>query len=397
VAVSHPANWGSFKKDLLRQAIRRADLDDVRVVTEPEAAAIHYASQARIEPGAVIAVYDLGGGTFDVALLRKRVGGWDILGEPEGIERLGGVDFDEAVFRHVASACGGVLDELDPDDAAAMAAVSRLRQECIEAKEALSGDSDVDIPVLLPTFQTEVRLTRAEFEQMIRPTLADSIAAMNRALRSAKVEPTAVTAVLLVGGSSRIPLVAELVSSQLGRPVAVDAHPKYGIALGAAILAADHASAGTAVTTEVRILPEFQAPAAATAAALAAGTDSSGGISPVAAAGAAGLAAGAGAVAGAALAGSSDPAAPAAPAAGGPSSSGNFPAASPSVGSSGGFPAAAASAAPPAGATPAAPGAPGSGGFPAAGSPPRPSTPCSSVSPWPCWPPSIPASFSARR
>jgi actin-like ATPase involved in cell morphogenesis len=365
VAISHPANWGSFKKDLLRQAIRRADLDDVRVVTEPEAAAIHYASQARIGPGAVIAVYDLGGGTFDVALLRKRVGGWDILGEPEGIERLGGVDFDEAVFRHVAAACGGALDDLDPDDAAAMAAVSRLRQECIEAKEALSGDLDVDIPVLLPTFQTEVRLTRAEFEQMIRPTLADSIAALNRALRSAKVEPTAVTAVLLVGGSSRIPLVGELVSSQLGRPVAVDAHPKYGIALGAAILAADHASAGTAVTTEVRVLPEHQAPAAATAASAAAGTDSSGGVGLGTVAAAAGLAAGAGAVAGAALAGSSDPSAPAV--GGTPISSGNFPA-SPGAPSSGGVPAPAApgSGGYAAAGTPRAPGTAGSGGFPAA-------------------------------
>jgi actin-like ATPase involved in cell morphogenesis len=307
VTVTHPANWGAFKKDLLRQAIRRADLEDFRMVTEPEAAAIHYASQERIEPGAVIAVYDLGGGTFDVALLRKQVAGWDILGEPEGIERLGGVDFDEAVFQHVVSAAGGALDDLDPDDGATLAAVARLRQECIEAKEALSSDSDVTIPVLLPALQTEVRLTRAEFEGMIRPTLADSISAINRALRSAKVEPDVVTAVLLVGGSSRIPLVAELVSSQLARPVAVDAHPKYGIALGAAILAADHASSGTAVTTEVRVVPEHHAPAAATAASAAASTDTNGGAAPSlgpAAATAAALAAGAagGAVAGTAAA-----------------------------------------------------------------------------------------------
>nr|MBO2502429.1 Hsp70 family protein [Thermoanaerobacterales bacterium] len=238
VAVSHPANWGAYKLDLLRQAITRADLDDVATVTEPEAAAIHYASQSRVEPGSVVAVYDLGGGTFDAAVLRKAGDGWEILGSPEGIERLGGVDFDQAVFHHVATAISPALDELDPDDPAAQAAVARLRQECVDAKEALSSDTDVSIPVLLPGLQTEVRLTRSEYEAMVRPALTDSITAMNRALRSAEVEPQGITAVLLVGGSSRTPLVAELVSSAFGRPVAVDAHPKYAVCTGAAITAA---------------------------------------------------------------------------------------------------------------------------------------------------------------
>ncbi|MFS8481148.1 MAG: Hsp70 family protein [Acidimicrobiia bacterium] len=238
VAVSHPANWGAYKLDLLRQAITRADLDDVATVTEPEAAAIHYASQSRVEPGSVVAVYDLGGGTFDAAVLRKAGDGWEILGSPEGIERLGGVDFDQAVFHHVATAISPALDELDPDDPAAQAAVARLRQECVDAKEALSSDTDVSIPVLLPGLQTEVRLTRSEYEAMVRPALTDSITAMNRALRSAEVEPQGITAVLLVGGSSRTPLVAELVSSAFGRPVAVDAHPKYAVCTGAAIMAA---------------------------------------------------------------------------------------------------------------------------------------------------------------
>jgi molecular chaperone DnaK len=238
IAVSHPANWGPYKLDLLRQAARLADLDGVVTVSEPEAAAIHYASQARVDPGAVIAVYDLGGGTFDAAVLRKTATGWEVLGAPEGIERLGGIDFDAAVHHHVASSIAPALDELSPDDPAALAAAARLRQECVDAKEVLSSDSDVAIPVLLPTLQTDVRLTRAEYEQMVRPALADTITSLNRALRSAGVGPEDVTTVLLVGGSSRTPLVAELVSSALRRPVAVDAHPKYGVALGAAITAA---------------------------------------------------------------------------------------------------------------------------------------------------------------
>ncbi|HET6953291.1 MAG TPA: Hsp70 family protein [Acidimicrobiales bacterium] len=243
VAVSHPANWGSYKLDLLRQSIRLADLDHVVTLSEPEAAAIHYAAQARLAPGSVIAVYDLGGGTFDVAVLRKTEAGWAILGEPEGIERLGGVDFDSAVFHHVTEAVAPAVDDLDPDEPAAQAAVARLRQECVEAKEALSSDADVSIPVLLPSLQTEVRLTRGEYEQMVRPALSDTINAVHRALRSAKVTAEDLTSVLLVGGSSRTPLVGELVTSALGRPVAVDAHPKFGVALGAALTAAGTAGA----------------------------------------------------------------------------------------------------------------------------------------------------------
>jgi actin-like ATPase involved in cell morphogenesis len=238
VGVTHPANWGAYKLELLDQAIRIAGLVDVTTISEPEAAAIHYASQTRIEPGSVIAVYDLGGGTFDAAVLRKTPTGWQLLGTPEGIERLGGVDFDAAVFHHVSQALGGALDELDPADATAQAAVARLRNDCVDAKEALSADTDTSIPVMLPSLQTEVRLTRAEYEQLVRPALADSITATTRALRSAGVSPDDVTAVLLVGGSSRTPLVAEMVSSALGRPVAVDAHPKHGVALGAAIAVA---------------------------------------------------------------------------------------------------------------------------------------------------------------
>jgi len=238
ICVSHPANWGPYKTDLLLQAVRLAGLEEpVSFTTEPEAAAVFYAQQQRIEPGAIIAVYDLGGGTFDAAVLRKTLVGFEILGRPEGIERLGGIDFDAAVFSHVARAIGGKLEELDEDDPSVIAAVARLRDECVAAKEALSSDTDVTIPVLLPNLSTEVRLTRAELEAMVRPALHDSIEALKRALRSANVTADQLQAVLLVGGSSRMPIVAQLVGAELGRPVAVDAHPKHAVPLGAAWLA----------------------------------------------------------------------------------------------------------------------------------------------------------------
>lgn len=239
VVLTHPANWGPYKRDLLTRAAELAGVPGAVLVTEPQAAAISYASQERVDPGAVVAVYDLGGGTFDAAVLRKEGdGGFTILGSPEGIERLGGIDVDAALFAHVTGMLGDAYAELDPDDDQAMAAVARLRAECTQAKEALSADTEAYVPVLLPTVQTEVRVTRGELEDMVRPTLAETVTALQRALRSASVAPEAVDHVLLVGGSSRIPLVAELVSAGLGRPVAVDAHPKHSVALGAAIVAA---------------------------------------------------------------------------------------------------------------------------------------------------------------
>jgi molecular chaperone DnaK len=264
ICISYPANWGPYKTDLMRQAVRMADLDGpVIYTTEPEAAAVSYAQQQRIEPGAIVAVYDLGGGTFDAAVLRKTGIGFDILGRPEGIERLGGIDFDAAVFNHVRAALGGKFDELDEDDTTAIAAVARLREECVNAKEALSSDTDTTIAVLLPNHATEVRLTRAEFEAMIRPALYGSVEALKRALRSAGCTPDQLHSILLVGGSSRMPIVAQLVGTEFGRPVAVDAHPKHAVALGASWLASGataQTSVGRPVAGRVSAPPPSQRP-----------------------------------------------------------------------------------------------------------------------------------------
>ena len=257
VAVTHPANWGNFKLDLLRQTVSLADIENPLLISEPEAAATYYAAIEHVGPGAVVAVYDLGGGTFDVAVLHKRATGFEILGEPQGIERLGGIDFDEAVFGFVSQSVSGALSQLDPDDRAAVAAVARLRAECVAAKEALSSDTDAIIHVALPNVTTDVRLTRGEFETMIRPSLTQTITVLERALRSANVTAAQLTKVLLVGGSSRIPLVAEVIGGALSRPVAVDAHPKHAIALGAALAAQPNPS-----STTTQVLPAVTPPPA---------------------------------------------------------------------------------------------------------------------------------------
>lgn len=238
IGVSHPANWGPYKKDLLDQAVQIAGMDvPVATLTEPEAAALHYASSERVEVGDVVAVYDLGGGTFDACVLRKAEEGFEFLGRPEGIERLGGIDFDDAVFDYVLRSVDGGLDIPDPAPPAVIAAATQLRRDCVEAKEALSADTEVTIPVIFPDVQAQVTLSRSEFEGMIQTPLSDTAKALRRALQSAGVGPSEVRKVLLVGGSSKIPLVSEMVSAELGRPVAVDTHPKHSIAFGAGIAA----------------------------------------------------------------------------------------------------------------------------------------------------------------
>jgi len=218
----------------MRQAVRLADVGDVSLISEPEAAAIHYAIEERVPTGAVVGVYDFGGGTFDATVLRTSAGGFELIGRPEGMERLGGIDFDEAVLRHVLDSVRDAGLEPDAGDPGMLPALARLREECRRAKEALSSDTDTTIAVQLPAASMDVRLTRPELEAMIRPRIAETISALGRAVRSAGLDIGALDRVLLVGGSSRIPLVSEMVREATARPVALDAHPKHTMALGAA-------------------------------------------------------------------------------------------------------------------------------------------------------------------
>ena len=242
IAVTHPAAWGSHKKDLLTAALAAQGLR-VTLLAEPQAAAFHYATQERVASGSTIAVYDLGGGTFDAAVVRKAdrseaafgATGFGLLGRPEGLDRLGGIDFDDVVFDHVREGLPAAFSDLDDTDTGVLSAVARVRRECTEAKEALSADTDVSIPVLLPAGGGSVRLHRTEFESMIRPQVEETVDALRSAVHSAGCRPGELSAVLLVGGSSRIPLVAQLVSEGLARPVAVDTDPKNAIAKGAAL------------------------------------------------------------------------------------------------------------------------------------------------------------------
>lgn len=241
VVLTHPAHFGPYKRELMGEVIRLADVGNARLITEPEAAAISYAQKAVIEPGRTVAVYDLGGGTFDAALVRRSAGGgFELVGSADGIDRLGGVDFDQLLLDIVlekSDVSSEVLAEARP------AEIAGLRQRCRDAKEALSADQVAEIAVGLGGIDS-VEVTRNDLEAAVRPRVLESVESLQRVIRSSGLSSTDIDRVLLVGGSSRIPLVAATVRTTLALPVAVDANPKFAICTGAALPADSGVPAG---------------------------------------------------------------------------------------------------------------------------------------------------------
>ena len=233
VVVTHPASWGLFKLQLMRDILAGAGIPGASLCPEPVAAAIEYAAKQRVPVGAKVAVYDLGGGTFDIAVLEKTDDGFEIVGTPLGVDHLGGLDFDEAVLADTVYKLG--LGGVDPEDPAVARGLTALRRDCVEAKEALSGDVATDISTLIPGGTGHrTRLSRGELETLIRPAIEETVRTTVRALRMAGTDHRDLHALVLVGGSSRIPLVTELLNREFAVPVATDTFPQHDIALGAA-------------------------------------------------------------------------------------------------------------------------------------------------------------------
>ena len=237
IVLTHPASYGPDKIALLEGAVRQAGLDNVTFLTEPEAAAIHDDQRDPVPVGSVVAVYDFGGGTFDAAILRKTETGFEEVGTSEEMEHLGGIDFDEAFSSSVVGFVSANGIEVDADDPATAAALVRLREEGRRAKEALSSEAETTVHVDLPGFQTELPLTREDFQDLVRPRIAETIGVLARVTESAGLTFHELDRILLIGGSSRIPLVAEMVGEATDRPITVDADSKDSIALGAAFVA----------------------------------------------------------------------------------------------------------------------------------------------------------------
>lgn len=254
VALSHPVSWGPYKLERWREVARLAQVPHVHLVAEPAAAALHHlttsgtdsSGEGDVSGGSrCTVVYDLGGGTFDVAVVQTgpsssgRAEAW-LVGEPDGLERLGGIDFDDALRGVVEQLIGRPIASFDTSEPRVRQALAQLRAALVEAKEALSTDTTVEIPLFLPDAPSLVRVTRAEFDRAIEPLVSDTMAVTEKLLASVELtaQERASCTILLVGGSSRVPLVSRLAAQHLGLAVTVDEHPKHAVALGAAELAA---------------------------------------------------------------------------------------------------------------------------------------------------------------
>jgi hypothetical protein len=224
---------------ILLERVGQVTVGGALLIPNPVAAVAKLAHDVEIAVGTTVAVLDLGGGTFEVTIVRRSPDGFDIVGPPGGLADLGGVEFDDAVFARVDAELDHMLQEVPRDDAEGMAALRRLRVACRAAKEWLSSSPDTTVEVVLPELSTWVPIRRGDLESDIRPALMAAVDAVAQTIAAAELAPADVHVALLVGGSSRIPLFGELVASRLGLPVVADPFPELTVALGAALFGRD--------------------------------------------------------------------------------------------------------------------------------------------------------------
>ena len=221
--ITVPAYFDDAQRQATKDAARLAGLNVLRLLNEPTAAAVAYGLDQHAE--GVVAIYDLGGGTFDISILRLTGGVFEVLATG-GDSALGGDDFDHAIASWIIESAGLSVD-LDPGTQ------RNLLQIACAAKEALTSASSVS--VVYGDWHAE--LTREAFDALIEPMVARSLKACRRAVRDSNVELEEVQAVVMVGGSTRVPRVREAVAQMFGRQPLTDIDPDQVVAIGAAIQA----------------------------------------------------------------------------------------------------------------------------------------------------------------
>lgn len=229
--ITVPAHFDDSQRQATKDAGKIAGLEVMRIINEPTAAALAYGLDRRAEGN--IAVYDLGGGTFDVSILKLREGIFEVRATG-GDSHLGGDDFDQALMEVVLTetmAAHGKRLERTP------LLSERVRRACERAKFDLSEREETDVVVDLPEEWGIHRrsLTRVEFEGIISSLVEKTIVPCRQALRDAGLRPEEIDEVVLVGGSTRVPLVRRRVAEVFGRAPHTEIDPDEVVALGAAI------------------------------------------------------------------------------------------------------------------------------------------------------------------
>ena len=217
--ITVPAYFNDAQRQATKDAGRIAGLDVLRIVNEPTAASLAYGLDKRKQ--GTIAVYDFGGGTFDISILKLNDGIFEVL-STSGDTHLGGDDIDETLIRLV-------LKE-NPK-----ASIPAIRKAVNRAKEQLSSSDAVDIAIESEQFQR--RLTREEFNKLINPIIDRTLNPCRQALKDAGVRANEIDEVVMVGGSTRIPLVRQRVQELFGRVPHTELNPDEVVALGAAVQA----------------------------------------------------------------------------------------------------------------------------------------------------------------
>jgi len=229
--VTVPAYFDDSQRQATKDAGRIAGLDVVRILNEPTAAALAYGLQ-RLHEG-VVAVYDLGGGTFDISILRVKDGVFEVLAT-NGNTHLGGDDFDQAIVRWLLDDIrGGHGADLSPDPEA----MQELRLAAEAAKVRLSTDERTPLTIPFDAFTYSREITRGDLEGLIEQLVDSTLLPCRMALADAGLAPADIDEVVLVGGSTRVPLVRRRVHELFGKTPHSQLNPDEVVALGAAVQA----------------------------------------------------------------------------------------------------------------------------------------------------------------
>ena len=246
--ITVPAYFNDAQRQATKDAGRIAGLEVLRLVNEPTAASLAYGLDKKRD--GIIAVYDLGGGTFDISILKLHEGIFEVIAT-NGDTHLGGDDIDNLLIR---IALDDIRGEMGVDLRSSGEAVQTLRQAIIDTKIALSAQASTRLDVELPggrRYQREI--ARQQFEELIQPILDRTLAPCRQALKDAKLHPDEIDEVVLVGGSTRIPKVRALVEELFRRTPHTDLNPDEVVALGAAVQA-NILGGGSEATKEMLLL-----------------------------------------------------------------------------------------------------------------------------------------------